>query len=77
MQKVGCKRCGGFLKIRACWACGTKMDLKVDEALTRWQVNKAYEICCAPMPFKGNGQLDNSYSGNELIDGPVVLLLHK
>jgi hypothetical protein len=66
-QKVGCKRCT-FAKIRSCWLCGEKMGWKLDPAMTTWQVNKSYEMCCTPMPFKSDGEIEMNESDNELID---------
>jgi len=60
-----CKRkcCSCYFK------CCRRCSWKVNNSLTRWQYNKVYEICCAPMPFEGNeGQLKKSETNNELID---------
>tara|TARA_B100000902_G_C27320805_1_gene924355 strand:- start:5626 stop:6486 length:861 start_codon:yes stop_codon:yes gene_type:complete len=64
VEECYCKRKVG----RCWWSCCKRCKWVVNHDLTRWQYNKVYEICCAPMPFKGNGQLNKSESNNELID---------
>jgi len=59
-----CKR-----KCCKCWvSCCSRDRWKINHSLTQWQVNKSYEICCTPMPFKSDGEIEMKDSDNELID---------
>ncbi len=57
VNKPKCKRKGGC-----------KPHWVVDHSLTRWQVNREYDICCLDMPFGGSNNGDIKNSGNERID---------
>lgn len=65
-QKCGCRRCGArCCRIRSCWLCGTNYCWKVDNNLTRWQVNKSYYVKCCDVPHS-NANL--TYNSSERID---------